>query len=90
MPQAIKILDGRTALEEFNANTMPSGTMDLDGNGHADALTDGLLILRYFFGLREILLYKMLFQALQVSHLTEEITSRIISMSDYYDIDLQR
>ena len=42
-------LDGKTALEEFNENTMPSGTMDLDGNGHADALTDGLLILRYFF-----------------------------------------
>ena len=26
--------------------------LDVDGNGTADALTDGLLILRYLFGLR--------------------------------------
>ena len=26
--------------------------LDIDGNGHADALTDGLLIIRYLFGLR--------------------------------------
>ena len=28
------------------------GTLDVDGDGEADALTDGLLILRYLFGLR--------------------------------------
>ena len=27
-------------------------TLDIDGNGTADALTDGLLITRYLFGLR--------------------------------------
>ena len=27
--------------------------MDIDGNGEADALTDGLLLLRYLFGLRD-------------------------------------
>jgi RHS repeat-associated protein len=27
-------------------------TLDIDGNGQADALTDGLLIIRYLFGLR--------------------------------------
>jgi hypothetical protein len=27
-------------------------TLDIDGNGEADALTDGLLIIRYLFGLR--------------------------------------
>ena len=26
--------------------------VDIDGNGRADALTDGLIILRYLFGLR--------------------------------------
>jgi len=26
--------------------------LDVDGDGRADALTDGLLILRYLFGLR--------------------------------------
>ena len=44
--------DGKTALEEFTENTMPSGSLDLDGNGYADALTDGLMILRYLFNLR--------------------------------------
>jgi uncharacterized repeat protein (TIGR02543 family) len=28
------------------------GALDIDGNGHPDALTDGLLIIRYLFGLR--------------------------------------
>ena len=26
--------------------------LDVDGNGNADALTDGLMLLRYLFGLR--------------------------------------
>ena len=26
--------------------------LDVDGNGQADALTDGLMLIRYFFGLR--------------------------------------
>jgi len=44
--------DGATALEEFLAGTIPSGAMlDIDGNGSVDALTDGLLVLRYLFGL---------------------------------------
>lgn len=44
--------DGATALEEFLAGTVPSGAMlDIDGNGTVDALTDGLLVLRYLFGL---------------------------------------
>jgi len=29
------------------------GSLDIDGNGKADALTDGLLIIRYLFGLRD-------------------------------------
>ena len=28
-------------------------TLDIDGNGRVDALTDGLLLLRYLFGLRD-------------------------------------
>ena len=44
--------DGTTALEEFLAGTSPSGViLDIDGNGEVDALTDGLLVLRYLFGL---------------------------------------
>ena len=44
--------DGVTALEEFLAGTIPLGAvLDIDGNGAVDALTDGLLVLRYLFGL---------------------------------------
>ena len=35
--------DGVTALDEFLAGTIPSGSIDLDGNENYDALTDGLL-----------------------------------------------
>ena len=44
--------DGYTALEEFEAGTIPLKVLDIDGNGSFDALTDGLIILRYAFGLR--------------------------------------
>jgi hypothetical protein len=33
-------------------------SIDIDGNGSADALTDGLVILRYLFGLRDDVLIK--------------------------------
>jgi hypothetical protein len=44
----------RTSAQEivdyFNA-VIPTGLLDSDGNGITDALTDGLLLLRYLFGL---------------------------------------
>ena len=43
--------DGVTALDEFLAGTIPSGSLDIDGNDQYDALTDGLLLLRGMFGL---------------------------------------
>jgi hypothetical protein len=42
--------DGISAVEEFSAGTLPIGSLDIDGNGQYDGLTDGLLILRYMFG----------------------------------------
>ena len=44
--------DGLTALEEYEAGTIPLKILDIDANGSVDALTDGLIILRYLFGLR--------------------------------------
>ena len=43
--------DGIEALDEFLAGTPPAGSLDIDGNGQYDALTDGLLFLRDMFGL---------------------------------------
>ena len=43
--------DGVGALDEFLAGTPPAGSLDIDGNGQYDALTDGLLLLRGMFGL---------------------------------------
>ena len=40
-----------TAIRDHLDDIRPS--LDVDGNGVADALTDGLLILRYLFGLRD-------------------------------------
>ena len=44
--------DGLTALEEYEAGTIPLKILDIDANGSFDALTDGLILLRYAFGLR--------------------------------------
>jgi hypothetical protein len=44
--------DGLTALEEYEAGTIPLKILDIDANGNVDALTDGLIILRYLFNLR--------------------------------------
>ncbi|MEO8132570.1 MAG: RHS repeat-associated core domain-containing protein [Betaproteobacteria bacterium] len=38
------------AIEGYLADTRP--TLDIDGNGQVDALSDGLMIIRYLFGLR--------------------------------------
>tara|TARA_B100000780_G_scaffold208125_1_gene148332 strand:+ start:1190 stop:1522 length:333 start_codon:yes stop_codon:yes gene_type:complete len=42
---------GANALAEFLAVTIPAGSVDIDGNGSYDALTDGLRLLRGMFGL---------------------------------------
>ncbi len=39
-----------TQIDGYFANIRP--VLDIDGNGHVDALTDGLLIVRYMFGFR--------------------------------------
>jgi len=44
--------DGYTALEEYEAGTIPLKVLDIDGNGSFDALKDGLIILRFAFGLK--------------------------------------
>jgi hypothetical protein len=44
--------DGLTALEEYEAGTIPLKILDIDADGNVDALTDGLIILRYLFNLR--------------------------------------
>ena len=43
--------DGLTALDEYEAGTIPLMILDIDANGSFDALTDGLIILRYAFGI---------------------------------------
>lgn len=37
-------------IEQYLADVLP--LLDIDGNGQVDALTDGLLLIRYLFGLR--------------------------------------
>ena len=41
-------LDSKTSAS--NSSFVSANNLDIDGNGDVDALTDGLLILRYLFG----------------------------------------
>ena len=48
----VRLVRGGQSLGSFDTNHPTQMTLDIDGNGAADALTDGLLVIRYLFGLR--------------------------------------
>ena len=79
--------DGYTALEEFINGTVPSGSIDIDGNERYDALTDGLLILRSMFGLDGSSLIAGTAASDAVYNDSDEIISRINTLGDLADID---
>jgi len=45
------VADSRAPLGAADATVVAAGPLDIDGNGVVDALTDGLLLLRYFMGI---------------------------------------
>jgi len=48
----VRLVGGRRAVGSFDASHPQQSTLDIDCDGVADALTDGLLVIRYLFGLR--------------------------------------
>ena len=79
--------DGVGALDEFLAGTIPSGSIDLDGNGEYDALTDGLLLLRGMFGLDGNALIGGTVASNATYTAAVDIESRIATLGDLADID---
>ena len=79
--------DGVSAYDEFIAGTIPAGSLDLDGNGQYDALTDGLLLLRGMFGLSEGALISGAVASDAAYTSSGEIVSRIDMLGDLVDID---
>ena len=79
--------DGVTALDEFFAGTVPSGSIDLDGNNRYDALTDGLLLLRSMFGLDGSALVAGTIASDAVYTDSIDIESRIEILADLADVD---
>ena len=79
--------DGVSALDEFLAGTIPAGSLDIDGNGQYDALTDGLLLLRVMFGLNEGALISGAVASDAAYTSSSEIVSRIEMLGDLVDID---
>jgi hypothetical protein len=79
--------DGVSALEEFLAGTIPAGSLDMDGNGQYDALTDGLLLLRGMFLLTGDSLISDAVASDAVYKTSEEVTFRIEMLGDLVDID---
>ncbi|MDA9584106.1 MSCRAMM family adhesin SdrC, partial [Porticoccaceae bacterium] len=79
--------DGITALDEFLAGTIPSGSIDLDGNKKYDALTDGLLLLRGMFGLDGSALVTGTIASDAIYTESVDIESRIATLGDLADID---
>lgn len=79
--------DGISAYEEFLAGTIPVGSLDIDGNGQYDALTDGLLLLRGMFGLTGTALVDGAVAADAVYVSGEAIKGRLDMLGDVIDID---
>ena len=79
--------DGVAALEEFLAGIIPAGSLDIDGNGQYDALTDGLLLLRGMFLLSGDALISDAVAADAVYRTSDEVASRIEMLGDLVDID---
>ena len=79
--------DGVSALDEFLAGTIPSGSIDLDGNEKYDALTDGLLLLRGMFGLDGSSLVTGTLASDAVYTDSVDIEARIEILGDLLDID---
>ena len=79
--------DGVLALDEFLAGTVPSGSIDIDGNENYDALTDGLLLLRGMFGLDGNSLVTGTIASDAAYTESVDIESRIETLGDLADID---
>ena len=79
--------DGITALDEFLAGTIPSGSLDIDGNENYDALTDGLLLLRGMFGLDGSALVTGTIASDAAYTESVDIEARIETLGDLADID---
>ena len=79
--------DGVSALDEFLAGTIPAGSLDIDGNGQYDALTDGLLLLRGMFLLSGDSLISDAVASDAVYKTSGEVASRIDMLGDLVDID---
>ncbi|MDB9977506.1 thrombospondin type 3 repeat-containing protein [Porticoccaceae bacterium] len=79
--------DGVSALDEFLAGTIPSGSLDIDGNAQYDALTDGLLLLRGMFGLDGDALVTGTVASDAAYTASVDIESRIATLGDLADID---
>ena len=79
--------NGTTALEAFTTDKHAGGSLDLDGDHAQMALTDGLMIMRYMFGLRETALIQDAIAPEALYNTAEQITVRIEEMQNYFDID---
>jgi len=79
--------DGITNLNEFLSGTPPSGSLDIDGNGQYDALTDGLLLLRGMFGLDGSALVTGTIASDAIYTESVDIEFRIETLGDLSDID---
>lgn len=62
-------------------------SLDIDGNGNPDALSDGLLILRSLFGLTDAALIQNVVATDATFSSASEIQSRINDLGDFLDID---
>ena len=70
-----------------NSSFVSANNLDIDGNGDVDALTDGLLILRYLFGYSGESLVISVLSDDAVYIEADQVENRISSLGNKLDID---
>jgi hypothetical protein len=86
-PVSVSTADNNYSVGETLESSEFFESLDIDGNGEADALTDGLLLLRYMFGLGEEALVNGVLAPNASFTVSDEIQSRISALGIDLDID---
>ena len=67
--------------------SVKTATLDVDGDGEAKALTDGLLVLRYLFGFRSVALISLAIGENATLTDADSIVTRLDAIEPFLDVD---
>jgi hypothetical protein len=86
-PVNASFTDGSSSLLDSTSKELRDLSIDIDGDGKVDALTDGLILLRYMFGLSGSSLTTGVISDNAIYTSSNDLISRISALGNTIDID---